>query len=116
MSLRLYMDVHVHGAITAGLLRRGIDVLRAQDDGADELPDPKLLDRAMSLGRVLVSNDEDLLREAALRQRKGTRFSGLAYAHELEVTIGQCITDLALMCEVYGPEDIADRVERIPLK
>ena len=29
--LRLYMDVYVNAAITAGLRRRGIDVLIAQD-------------------------------------------------------------------------------------
>jgi hypothetical protein len=31
--LRLYMDVHVKAAITAGLRRRGIDVVTAQEDG-----------------------------------------------------------------------------------
>lgn len=46
MSLRLYMDVHVRWAITAGLRRRGLDVLTAQEDGAARFEDPALLDRA----------------------------------------------------------------------
>jgi hypothetical protein len=29
---RLYMDVHIKAAITAGVRRRGIDVVTAQDD------------------------------------------------------------------------------------
>jgi hypothetical protein len=32
MSVALYMDVHVHAAVTEQLRRRGVDVLTAQDD------------------------------------------------------------------------------------
>ena len=53
MSVRLYMDVHVRRAVTAGLRLRGVDVLTAQEDGNRELLDPELLDRATELGRVL---------------------------------------------------------------
>ena len=60
MSVALYMDVHVRWAITAGLRRRGVDVLTAQQDGAARFEDPALLDRATQLGRVLVSQDDDL--------------------------------------------------------
>jgi len=54
------MDVHVRWAITAGLRRRGVDVLTVQEDGAARFEDPALLDRATQLGRVLVSQDDDL--------------------------------------------------------
>jgi predicted nuclease of predicted toxin-antitoxin system len=56
------MDVHVRRAVTAALRLRSIDVLTAQEDGAAELDDDRLLQRATELGRVLVSQDEDLLR------------------------------------------------------
>ncbi len=46
------MDVHVPAAITRGLLLRGVDVLTAQLDGAAELEDADLLNRATELGRV----------------------------------------------------------------
>lgn len=110
------MDVHVHGAITSGLRRRGIDVLTAQDDHAAELEDDELLDRATKLERVLFSNDEDLLVEAATRQRAGTPFAGVIYAHELNVTIRQCIDDIELICAVYDPPEMQGRVEHVPLK
>ena len=61
MTIALYMDEHVHRAITIGLRLRGIDVLTAQDDGRRQAPDNALLDRAKELGRVLFSQDEDLL-------------------------------------------------------
>ena len=71
MSVRLYMDVHVRRAVTAGLRLRGVDVLTAQEDGNRELLDPELLDRATELGRVLFTQDDDLLREAKRRQQTG---------------------------------------------
>jgi hypothetical protein len=109
------MDVHVHAAITEGLRLRGVDVLTAQEDDARRLLDPALLDRATALGRVLFTQDDDLLREAAERQRHGVAFAGVIYGHQLKVTIGQCISDLALIAKVNEPEDCANRVEYLPL-
>ena len=40
VSLQLYMDHHVPSAITRGLRQRGIDVLTAQQDDADQLEGP----------------------------------------------------------------------------
>ncbi len=115
MTLALYMDVHVRRAISDGLRRSGVDILTAQDDGSTRLPDPELLDRATELGRVLFSQDDDLLREATERQELGRSFSGVVYAHQLRITVGQAIRDLQLIAEVYEPEDIANRVEYLPL-
>jgi predicted nuclease of predicted toxin-antitoxin system len=67
MSVGLYMNVHIRRQITEGLRQRGVDVLTAQEDGTTRLPDSELLDRATELGRVLVTEDRDLLREAARR-------------------------------------------------
>ena len=70
MSLGLYMDVHVPLPITRGLRRRGVDVLTAQEDQTTRLPDPELLRRARELGRILFSQDEDLIAEAVRCQRE----------------------------------------------
>jgi hypothetical protein len=109
------MDVHVRRAITAALLARGVDVLTAQADSAAEFSDPDLLDRATALGRVLFSQDEDLLAEAAKRQRAGIPFTGVIYAHQLYVTIGRCIHDLELLSKAGNPEDLSNRVQFLPL-
>ena len=116
MSVALYMDVHVPRAITVGLRMRGVDVLTAQEDGADRLPDPALLDRATAEGRALFTQDDDLLREATRRQGKGEPFAGVIYAHQLKVTIGQCVQDLEIIATASSPEDLASVVEFLPLR
>ena len=57
------MDVHVPLAITEGLRRRNVDVLTAQEDGAQRIGDSDLLDRAAFLNRVLFTQDDDFLVE-----------------------------------------------------
>ena len=98
--MSLLVDVHVPIAITHGLRLRGVNVLTAQEDGSDQVPDDKLLDRATELGRLLFTQDDDLLREATSRQRAGRTFSVVIYAHQLNVTIGQCIEQIALILSV----------------
>jgi len=99
-----------------GLRRREVDALTAQTDDAGPLSDDVLLERATSLGRVLFTQDEDLLAEAEQRQRGGRPFAGVVYAHQLRVTIGQCVNDLESIAKVYEPADVADRIEYLPLK
>lgn len=115
MSVALYMDVHVRRAVTNGLRMRGVDVITAQEDGTAIWPDDRLLDRASELERVLFSQDDDLLAEAELRQREGRAFAGVIYAHQLAITIGQCVRDLELITKAAEPEDLANRVEFLPL-
>jgi predicted nuclease of predicted toxin-antitoxin system len=115
MSVKLYMDVHVRRAVTKGLRQRGVDVLTAQEDGADRLADPELLDRATALGRVLFTQDEDLLREGARRQGSGEPFAGLAFARQQQVSIGQCVNDLDLIAQAGEPGEFANRVQYLPL-
>lgn len=110
------MDVHAPWAITEGLRRRGVDLLTAQEDGTGLLDDPELLDRAASLDRVLFTRDEDFLVEGSHRQSTDKTFVGIVYAHQLRVTIGQCVHDLEVMAKVYEPADMANRIEHLPLK
>jgi hypothetical protein len=109
------MDENVHRAITSGLRLRGIDVLAVQEDGRSGIDDPAVLDRAAALGRVLFSQDEDLLAEARKRQTEGRSFPGVIFAHQLHVTIGDCVRDLELIAQVADPADFSDRVEFLPL-
>jgi hypothetical protein len=113
--LRLYMDVHVKAAITAGLRRRGIDVMTAQEDGSTRLEDTALLDRATGLQRVLFSQDDDLLAIARDRQTTGVFFAGLIYGHQLAATVGRYVLDLDVVCQVLDLEDMANRIEYLPL-
>jgi hypothetical protein len=48
-------------------------------------------------------------------QRAGHPFAGLIYGHQLDLSIGQAVRDLALIAQVYDPDDLRDRVEYLPL-
>lgn len=109
------MDVHVPRSVTAALRLRGIDVLTAQEDGSAELDDGALLKRASELGRVLISQDADLLREGTLLLRESRTFSGIIYAHQLRVTIGRMVEDLELIAVATTPEEWRGRIEFLPI-
>jgi Domain of unknown function (DUF5615) len=109
------MDHHVHAAITEGLRRRGVDVITAYEDGTAELDDQGLLERATQLGRVLFSQDEDLLTLTHHWLQTGRAFAGLIYAHQLSVTIGRAIRDLELLAQALDPEDMRNHIEFISL-
>jgi Domain of unknown function (DUF5615) len=115
MTIALYMDQHVPRAITSELRSRGVGVVTAHEDGASQLEDPALLDRAGELGCVLFTRDEDLLAEATQRQSIGSSFSGVIYAHQLRVPIGTCIRDLEIIAKAGEPDDMRNAVLFLPL-
>jgi len=107
------MDVHVPFAITMALRARMISAVTAQEDGADELDDDKLLQRATQLGCILVTQDEDFLRVGARLQNEGKHFTGIVYAHQDRVTIGQMVEGLELIVRATMPEEWESRVGRL---
>jgi Domain of unknown function (DUF5615) len=116
MPLPLYMDVHIPAAVTAGLRRRGIDVLTSQEDGTDRWPDDRLLERSTELGRVLFSQDDDLLALAGQWQQQGKRSSGVIYAHQLSAGIGTLVKDLEIVLSCCTAVELTSRVTYLPLK
>ncbi len=109
------MDHHVPAAITQGVRLRGVNALTPEEDGTQRSADPALLDRATELGRVLFSQDRDLLIEAAERQQSGIAFAGVVYARQDPALIGQYVRDLEFLCLAGGPDDFAERVIYLPL-
>jgi hypothetical protein len=109
------MDVHIRRAVTAALRLRFIDVLTAQEDGAADLDDGLLLEPSTQLGRVLVSQDEDLLREGTRRLAEHKNFSGIIYAHQLRITIGQMVDDLELIARATSLDGWLGKIEYLPL-
>ncbi len=115
MTIRLYMDVHVPQAITDQLRRRGIDVLTAIEDGADELPDDELLERVRLLERVLFTQDIRFKAMAESWQHQSKPFAGLIFGHQLGGTIGQYVKDLELIAQVSEPDEWLNTVQYLPL-
>ena len=115
MSLAYYMDENVERAISLGLAGRGVDVLRAQDDGHSNTPDEIVFQRANALGRVLVSEDADMLVYATSQLRAGEGFTGVVFWHQQTLSIGTVIRDLELLSLAGFAEDVRNRVTFLPL-
>ncbi len=115
MSLAFYMDEHVPRSITAGLRLRNVNVLTVQEDGRTGFPDPKILDRATEIKRILFTQDDDFLVEANHRQELGIFFPGVIYAHQLNISIGSCIADLELISQLASSEELQSTVRYLPL-
>lgn len=116
MSVTLYMDVHVPGPITRQLRRRGVDVVTAQEDGHDEVPDDRVLTRASELGRVVFTHDVRFRIEAENWQRQGRDFAGLLFGPQLGGTIGQYVEDLELIAKASEPDEWRNIVQFLPFK
>jgi len=116
MALLLMADQHVPGAITRGLRVRGIDVLSAFEDHSHELPDDELLERATGCGRILVTQDHDLLVIAHEWQRSERAFAGLVYFHQLNITIGKAIADLEIIGKCCNAKEFANHVQILPFR
>ena len=114
MAVALYMDVHVPWPITDRLRRRGIDVLTAIENRAEELSDQDLLQRANELGRVVFTQDIRFKALAESWQRQGRSFVGLVFGHQLRGSIGQYVKDLELIARASGPEEWKNTIAYLP--
>ena len=115
MPQAYYFDQQVPAAITRALRLRGVDVLTAYEDGADQWEDEDLLLRATALGRVLFTQDEDLLALSHRYQAEGRHFTGVVYAHQLRISVRRCVQDLELISKAGSADEMADQVEFLPL-
>jgi predicted nuclease of predicted toxin-antitoxin system len=109
------MDTHVPQAVIQQLRRRGVDVLTARDDGRDALDDASLLARATTLGRLLVTQDIRFHARAIMWLTEGKPFAGVAFAHQLSITIGQFVRDLELIATASEDGECANQIFRLPL-
>jgi predicted nuclease of predicted toxin-antitoxin system len=105
MAVSLYFDHNVRGAVARGLRARGVDVLTCHEDGTREMPDDALIRRATLLGRVLYTNDDDLLSEAHALLAAGEAFTGVIYVHQNGMAIGEQVKALELIAKAT---DLAD--------
>ncbi|MBC7825619.1 MAG: DUF5615 family PIN-like protein [Candidatus Parcubacteria bacterium] len=109
------MDDNVPRQITVGLRLREVDVLCIQEDGRKGIPDPLVLDRANELQRVLFTRDDDFLAIVKQLQQKESSFSGVIYAPQQLVSIGDCVRDLELIAKTCDLEDFTSHVQYLPL-
>jgi hypothetical protein len=116
MPVAFYMDVHVPQAITDQLRLRGVDVVTAQEDGADEFDDTRILLRAMELERVVFTHDIRFHALAIRWQQEGKAFAGLLYGDQIGVGIGPYVRDLEIIAGASQPEEWMNTTQRLPFK
>src|SRR4029077_3470626 len=93
----------------------GVDLTTAIEDGSQELPDERILERARSLGRVVFTQDIRFKSMAEDWQRSRRPFAGLLFGHQLGGTIGQFVKDLELIAKASEPEEWLNVGEYLPL-
>ena len=62
MSLALSTDHNIKRESVTGLRQRHVNVLTAAEDGAEQMDDQHVLERATQLARILCSEDKDFFR------------------------------------------------------
>jgi predicted nuclease of predicted toxin-antitoxin system len=108
-TIRFHLDENCHRAIAEGLRRRGVDVTTTPEAGLMSASDEKQIAYASSVGRVIFTQDRDFLRLHAA----GVPHAGIAYCDKDTKSIGEIVTMLLLIWQVYEPEEMANRVEYI---
>ena len=75
----LYTDADVQGPVVRALQRAGWDVMRAIEALPEGTSDPAHFEHAITLGRVLVTNDEGQRKRARHWYTEGRAFPGVIW-------------------------------------
>lgn len=104
--LRYYLDEHLP-YLARPLRRRGVDVLTTQEAGRanQRIDDPDQLAYATSLGRVIITQDEDYV---ALSHQQ-LPHAGIIWLQKKDA-IGRYIEFLETAAKVMEPEEVANRL------
>lgn len=114
--IRFLADEDFDGRIVRGLRRHfpEIDVLRIQDAGLRSSHDRFILDNAAKLNRVLLSHDIRTMYTFALeRLSRSLPMPGVILIDQ-SYSIRSAIQEIALIAQCVEPEELADKVKRLP--
>jgi hypothetical protein len=104
----IYTDADVRGSLVKGLKGRGWDVVRAIDIYAKRTPDAVHFEKAVELGRVLVTNDQPAIDIANHWLREARQFPGMItwpQEHYLRMSDGDIIRKFEELAEKDQPLD-----------
>ncbi|MFC2173386.1 DUF5615 family PIN-like protein [Acidobacteriota bacterium] len=104
--IKLYTDEHVARAVVRGLRQRGLDVLTVPEAGLLGASDEEQLRRATEEGRVVFTQDDDLLRLHAA----GSAHAGIIYAAQ-GTAIGEIVRGVMLVFDILDADDMQNHVE-----
>jgi predicted nuclease of predicted toxin-antitoxin system len=115
MTWPLYMDHHVPWPVTSALRQRGYDVLTAAEDQAAERDDEILLERATQQGRILVTQDRDLLSLADAWRGEQKPFAGIVYSRQQRLNYSELIEWIELVASVLREDEVRNQVIFLPM-
>ena len=118
MSPRFLADENIEPDLVLGLKRRveGIDIVRVQEVGLRTLDDPAILQWAADERRVLISRDiKTIPTFAHARVVSGQIMPGV-FILRWTTSMSEAIDDIALVADVSGADEWADRVIYLPLR
>ncbi len=115
--LRLVSDENFNGAIVRGLLRQqpDLDLVRVQDVGLMQTPDPDILEWAAGEGRVLLSHDLATVPPAAYQRIADGKPMPGVFAVPLRMPIGQAIDELLFLSVDAEHDEWQDQVLFLPV-
>lgn len=108
MALDLYADECVDHRIVTGLRRRQVSVLTAQDEGLLGASDERHLQRALELGRPVVTEDHDFLGMVSARTEAAARSPGVIFILP-GTSVGDAIRSIHLIAIVFEPNEIENK-------
>jgi hypothetical protein len=115
--LRLASDENFNGDIVRGLLRRHpeLELVRVQDVGLTQTPDPDILEWAASQGRVLLSHDVSTVPPAAYqRVGDGKPMPGVFIVPD-RMPIGHAIDEIEFLSIDVEPDEWKLQVLFLPI-
>ncbi len=108
-TIRFHLDECCDPVIADGLRRRRIDVTTSQEMGLLKAEDERQAAYGLAQNRVILTHDADFLR----LQAADVPHAGIAFCRKDTLSIGEVIKRLVLIWEIYGPEEMVNRVEYI---
>ena len=88
--------------------------MTAIEDGAAQLIDEELLERARTQARVMFTHDIRFKALAEDWQRQGRPFAGFVFGHQRGASLGKYVTDLELIAKATEPADWLSIVVHLP--
>jgi hypothetical protein len=110
--LPLLSDEDLRGAIVDGLRRHfpDIDLVRVQDVGLIQSPDPRILQYAAEHRRVVVTHDRNtMVSRARDRIDSGQAMAGVVVVEQL-INIGKAIQELGTLAQAGEPGDLDGQI------
>jgi predicted nuclease of predicted toxin-antitoxin system len=107
--IRFHLDENVAAALAVALRLRNIDVTTTNDARLAGASDHAQLSFATTSARVIVTQDDDLLRLHA----EGVNHAGIVFCLSKNRKIGELVRGLALIHNVLLPDEMHSRVEYI---